>query len=159
MIPTSLLVIDGKSVPSSTNEVFDVRNPFSGEVVSRAAAASSEDCVAAIEAAGRALDAWERTPLPRKREIILKTSEILTSDAWKKKGMQSVTEETAAAPYYAQFDNFVGSSVLQATSGLLSEIKGEAFPSSVIPGATIVAQRRAKGVMCVPSSSTSRNTY
>lgn len=159
MTPSSLLVIDGKSVPSNTNEVFDVLNPFSGRVATQAASASSEDCTAAIESAGRALESWERTPIPRKREILLKAAEILDTDAWKTKCRQAVSEETAAAPYWAAFDVTAGGALLKSTSGLLSEIKGEVFPSSVIPGATIVAQRRAKGVMYIPFSSTPWITY
>ncbi len=45
------LLIGGKSRPASTGQTFERRNPLSGEVASRAAAASIDDARAAADAA------------------------------------------------------------------------------------------------------------
>jgi len=48
------LYIDGKWVPSSDGETFDVVNPATEEVILQIAAATAEDVDAAVKAARRA---------------------------------------------------------------------------------------------------------
>jgi len=56
MISTTELYIDGKFVPSRTGETFEIRNPYSGEVIGLSASASSADCKAAIDLLRRPLN-------------------------------------------------------------------------------------------------------
>ena len=56
--PTTLLRIGGKPRPASTGATFERRNPITGEVATRAAAATAADAHAAVDAAAAALPAW-----------------------------------------------------------------------------------------------------
>ena len=52
------LLIAGQSRPATGGAVFERRSPFTGEVVSRVAAATLEDADAAVAAAQAAFPAW-----------------------------------------------------------------------------------------------------
>lgn len=92
------LYINGQYRPAGTGETFDVRNPCSNAVVGSCASASSEDCLAAADAAGEAFNSWEKSPLNARRDIFLKAADIVTSDKFKEKLLRVPVEETAAPP-------------------------------------------------------------
>src|SRR5687768_13768599 len=52
------LSIGGKDVAAKGNATFERRNPVSGDVVTRAAAASTADAIAAVTAAHAAFPGW-----------------------------------------------------------------------------------------------------
>lgn len=68
------LWIDGGSVPAASGREFEVRNPSTGELLTRVADAGPEDAKRALESAAGAQDQWGRTS-PRARSVILR-------DAW-----------------------------------------------------------------------------
>jgi aldehyde dehydrogenase (NAD+) len=53
--------IDGNFVESHGTELFDLRNPVTGEVFGRVRLGDVEDARAAIAAAKRAFPSWSRT--------------------------------------------------------------------------------------------------
>lgn len=62
--------IDGKSVPSSSSEVYDLVNPATGEVFARAPQSNAADVDAAMKAAAKAFETWrDSTPGERQRAI------------------------------------------------------------------------------------------
>lgn len=74
------LYIDGAWRPGATGERFPVGDPSNGNVIAEFAAATEEDCLAAVDAAETAQPAWAATP-PRRRGEILRTAfEILTAE-------------------------------------------------------------------------------
>ena len=158
MAPFTPLYIDGDTVQASNGESFEVRNPYSGQVVGTAASASSVDCKAAIEAAGRAFKIWEHSSPNTRRDIFLKAADLLASDKYKTKITEAIKEETAGADYWGAFNGTMAINVLRTQAGLIDHLKGEIFPSGFVPGAQVISQRRAMGVMwvidvLVPSSS------
>jgi benzaldehyde dehydrogenase (NAD) len=52
------LLIGGKIVQARSAATFERRNPVSGAVVTRSAAAAEADAIAAVEAAAAAFPAW-----------------------------------------------------------------------------------------------------
>ena len=52
------LLIGGRDAPAAKSATFDRLNPISGEVATRAAAASAADAKAAAEAAAAAFQTW-----------------------------------------------------------------------------------------------------
>ena len=52
------LFINGAHVDASGGATFERRNPLSGEIASRASAATPEDAVKAVEAAAAAFPSW-----------------------------------------------------------------------------------------------------
>jgi acyl-CoA reductase-like NAD-dependent aldehyde dehydrogenase len=61
----------------SNNESYEVQNPYMNLVAGTAAAAFSKD-TAAIEAAAKAFEVWERGDLSDRRDIFLKAAELIT---------------------------------------------------------------------------------
>ena len=62
--------IDGKSVPSSSSEVYDLVNPATGEVFAQAPQSNAADVDAAMKAAAKAFESWrDSTPGERQKAI------------------------------------------------------------------------------------------
>lgn len=147
-VPTTCLLIQGEHRSASNNKLFEVRNPYSGALVGCAAAATSDDCREAIESCGKALNQWERTPLRQRRDILLKAAELLTTERYVEKVAIAVREETAAPDHAQKYNAYVGAEYLRTAAGMISELKGETFPSQ-LPGGQLIAVRRAVGVVWV----------
>jgi len=140
------LIIDGERRAASTGATFPVRSPHTGALASTSAAASSEDCREAIEAAQRAFPAWEATSFATRSDILLRAAETLQSEAWQKKVAPVMLAEVAAPRAHALLNFFGGVSVLKSIATLVNELKGETFPSTN-PGGHVFVQRRALGVV------------
>ncbi|EIN08992.1 aldehyde dehydrogenase [Punctularia strigosozonata HHB-11173 SS5] len=145
-IPVVNLFIDGEWRPASNQDTFEVRNPLSNEVVSIAASATLDDSTAAVEAAGRAFKTWEHSPLPQRRSVFLKAAELIGSEKYKAKIVETIRAETAATQTWAAFDSAYARGSLEHYASLVADLKGETFPS-IVPGGHVIAQRRAMGVI------------
>ena len=145
--PFTPLLINGQFRPSSGGKSFEVHNPYSGELVGTAASATSQDCKDAVEAAGKAFQSWEKTPLALRRDILLKAADILVTEKYRKKVHEALRDETATIdPLLQMLSVEISSSVLKDTAALINKLKGETFNSDM-PGAYVIGQRRAMGVM------------
>ncbi|KAI0927689.1 hypothetical protein AcV5_008162 [Taiwanofungus camphoratus] len=145
-VPFTSLFIDGQHRPASTAASYEVRNPYTHAIVGHAAAASSQDCKDAIEAAQRAFVTWEHTPVSAKRDVFLKAADLLGTEKYREKVKTAMQEETAAIDSFVAFNFVVTTNNLRTTAGLATQLKGETFPSGV-SGGQVVAQRRAMGVI------------
>jgi vanillin dehydrogenase len=70
---TSLL-IDNKDVPARDGKTFERRDPMTGELVTRAAAAGVVDAKAAADAAAAAFPGWARVLPSERRRLLLKAA-------------------------------------------------------------------------------------
>lgn len=145
-LPSTPLFIDGEWRASSSGATYEVRNPNTGRVVGTAASATAEDCAAAVEAAARAFTTWESSPLPLRRDILLKASDLLASDENKVRVMAAVGEETSANAETHVFNILAPTNELRNFAGAIGQLKGEAFTSH-IPGGQVFCQRRPLGVV------------
>ncbi|KAH9060183.1 aldehyde dehydrogenase [Lactarius vividus] len=152
-VPFTPLLINGERRPASTGATFEVRNPHTGVLASISAAASSDDCRAAIEAAQRAFPAWEDTPSGTRRRILLRALATLESEEWQKKVAAPLRAEVAMPESQVLFNLRSAPPSLADFACLVNELRGETLPS-IIPGGQVFIQRRALGVVCVlPSCS------
>lgn len=145
MAPFTTLFIDGKHVHAKQGGIFEVRNPYTGQVVGASASATSEDGIAAVEAAGKAFNAWQQKSPTERRDIIFKVADLWQSDRYKQKVIQAVQGETAGSKSWAVF-NWTSPNLLLRTASL-EKFKAEFFPSAFVPGAQVLVHRRAMGVM------------
>lgn len=150
-VPCTLLYIDGHYVPASDNETFQVRNPYSGLVVGTAASASSKDCTAAIEAAANAFKSWENSNLNDRRDIFLKAADIVATEKYRTRIVEAIQEETSGDTSWGIFNWRTAGNFLRSQVGMLNQLRGEVYQSGVVPGAHVLAQRRAMGVWFVLS--------
>jgi acyl-CoA reductase-like NAD-dependent aldehyde dehydrogenase len=113
-------------------------------VVTRAAAASPADAIAAVESASAAFATWSQTGPAERRAIMLKASDIMerrTPDL-----IASMGEEVGAAPLWAGFNGFLTANLLREAAGLATQIQGETIPSDK-PGTLSMTVRTPAGVV------------
>ncbi|KAF9476799.1 aldehyde dehydrogenase [Pholiota conissans] len=147
MTQTTQLYINGNYVPSSSGETFEVLNPFSGQVVGKAASASSADGKAAVDAAAKAFKTWEYSSHNDRRDVLLRAANLLESEKYRNKIVQCMAEEVAAPLYWSMFNVMGSANLLRTQAGVVERLKGEIFPSGTVPGAQVISQRRAMGVI------------
>lgn len=122
-LPFTSLYIDGAYRPASTSATFPVSNSYTGRIVGHSASASSSDCVEAVEAAHRAFPAWESAPLAFRRDVLLRTADILESEGWKEKAMKALKEETSATEGWALMNVLSGPGALRNVAGMVNEVR------------------------------------
>ncbi|EED82731.1 predicted protein [Postia placenta Mad-698-R] len=140
------LFIDGKQRPANPPVTFDVRNPYSNAVVTKAASASAQDCKDAVEAAARAFTTWETSSYAERRDYFFKAAELVTTDKYFKKFKEAFQEETAGVDTLVYLNVYGTAAFLRNTATFVAQLKGETFPS-VVPGGQVLVQRRPQGVI------------
>ncbi|MDJ0459848.1 NAD-dependent succinate-semialdehyde dehydrogenase [Arthrobacter sp. NQ7] len=79
-VPTGLL-INGDWVEASDGGTFDVHDPATGQVLAILASATSDDAIAALDAADAAQDSWARTAPRTRSEILRRAFDLVTERA------------------------------------------------------------------------------
>ena len=154
-LPVSLLWINGSQRPSSTGRTYNVINGTSQAVVGHAACASSEDAVAAIEAADAAQPGWEALRATAKRDILLKAAELFRTPKYAERIMHAVPSETSAHGDFVGLEMMmIGGMFLEAAMWTM-RVQGETMPSHCYDGATVLVERRAWGTVFAVSPSNS----
>ncbi|QDY69079.1 aldehyde dehydrogenase [Qingshengfaniella alkalisoli] len=138
------LFIGGKHEPASNDAYFERTNPVTSEVVTKAAAATVEDAVRAVDTAAGAFPEWASTTPVARRKILLKASEALLA-----RGddiVLAMKEEIGATEAWARFNVGLAADMLLEAASLTTHIKGEIIPSNR-PGSTAMAMRAPVGVV------------
>lgn len=143
MIEVSLL-IDGVARSAGSGLTFDRMDPVTGELASRAAAATLEDADLAVEAASRAFPAWSamgpgerRAKLNRAADVLeQRTPEFIAT---------GVAELGGAANWYG-FNCSLAAGMLREAAAMTTQIQGEIIPSN-LPGSLAMAVRQPAGVV------------
>ena len=72
--------INGEWVTSHTNEMLDVINPATGQVLAKTPAGSRADVEDAARAASEAFPAWRRTPVQERVQYLFRLRDLLKAD-------------------------------------------------------------------------------
>src|SRR5689334_17913228 len=75
------LLIGGSWRDASSGASYEKRNPFTGEPVETAAAATREDARAAVEAAKAAFPEWSAKPASERRAVLDRAGDLLMERA------------------------------------------------------------------------------
>jgi acyl-CoA reductase-like NAD-dependent aldehyde dehydrogenase len=137
------LLIGGQSRPAADGRVFERRNPVTGEVVSRVAAATLDDADAAVAAAHAAFPAWSALAPNERRARLLKAAELLEDRAPE---FLAVTGETGAMANWYGFNVHLAAGMLREAAAMTTQIYGEVIPSDM-PGSFAMALRQPCGVV------------
>ena len=137
------LLIGGESRPAADGRVFERRNPVTGEVVSRVAAAPLEDADAAVAAAQAAFPAWAALAPNERRARLLRAAELLEDRAPE---FLALVGETGAMANWYGFNVHLAASMLREAAAMTTQIYGEVVPSDV-PGSFAMALRQPCGVV------------
>jgi acyl-CoA reductase-like NAD-dependent aldehyde dehydrogenase len=137
------LLIGGQTRAAADGRVFERRNPVTGAVVSRVAAATLEDADAAVAAAQAAFPAWAALAPNERRARLLKAAEMLEDRAPE---FLAVAGETGAMANWYGFNVHLAASMLREAAAMTTQIYGEVIPSDM-PGSFAMALRQPCGVV------------
>ncbi len=137
------LLIGGEWVDAADGRTFDVRNPYTGERASRAAAAGREDARHAVEAAVAAFDDWSETPLARRREILERCADLM--DERQTEFAQIVADETGGTFGWGMFNVGLATGMLRE-AGVHAAAVHDLEIHSHISGKRMRAVRQPAGV-------------
>jgi acyl-CoA reductase-like NAD-dependent aldehyde dehydrogenase len=138
------LMIGGRDVPAANSATFARRNPMSGEIVTRAAAASIQDACNAADAAAAAFPGWSALGPTERRGKLLKAADLLESRS--AQFATTVMAETGATAGWGHFNVHLAAGMLREAGAMTTQIGGEIIPSDV-PGNLAMAIRQPAGVV------------
>ena len=138
------LSIGGKDLAASGNQTFERRNPVSGAIVTRAAAAAPTDAVAAADAAQAAFPSWSALGPGARRSKLNKAADLLEARA--AEIAAAVRDETGATAGWGHFNVHFAASLLREAAAMTTQVSGEVVPSDV-PGSMAMAHRQPVGVV------------
>ena len=138
------LLIGGRDCDASDKATFKRLNPVTGEVASRAAAASLADADAACEAAAEAFPAWAAMGPNERRMLLLKAADLL--DARAPEFIACGVAEAGSAPMWYGFNAMLAASMLREAASMTTQVAGEVIPSDV-PGLMAMGIRQPAGVV------------
>jgi acyl-CoA reductase-like NAD-dependent aldehyde dehydrogenase len=138
------LLIAGRDVPAAGSATFNRLNPISGEVATRAAAASVADARAAADAAAAAFPKWSAIGPSERRARLSKAADLLESRAAQFAAI--LTTETGATGGWGHFNVHLAAGMLREAAAMTTQISGEVVPSDV-PGSLAMALRQPVGVV------------
>ena len=143
MFHTKLVIAD-REVAAGGDRTFDRLDPVTGDIATRAAAASVGDASRAADAAAAAFSEWSGTPPGERRRILNKAADILQSkaDAF----AEAVVTETGSPAHWSHFNVGLAADMIREAASMTTQITGEVIPSNR-PGSMAFAIREAVGVI------------
>ena len=138
------LLIAGQARPASNGAAFERRNPATGAVATRAAAATLDDVDAAVAAAHDAFPAWSAMAPGARRTLLLAAADAL--EALRPRIVDTAVREAGGAPVWYQFNVTLAANMLREAASMTTQIAGEVIPSDV-PGSLALGVRQACGVV------------
>jgi acyl-CoA reductase-like NAD-dependent aldehyde dehydrogenase len=138
------LLIGGKHLDAANKATTDRIDPFTGEIASRAAAATLEDADAAVAAAQAAFPAWKALSAGERRKRLLHAADLMDKAA--PRFIECGTNETGATPMWIGFNVMLSASMLREAASMTTQITGDIMPSEV-PGNMAMGIRAPVGVV------------
>lgn len=143
MIHTDLL-IGGQARAASNGASFDRYDPSTGEVATRAAAATLDDVDAAIAAARDAFPAWSAMLPGARRTLLLAAADKM--EALRPRFVEVALAEAGGAPVWYNFNVTLAANMLREAAAMTTQISGEVIPSDM-PGSLAMGVRQPCGVV------------
>ena len=138
------LLIDHQNLAAKHGATFERLNPITGQVSTRAAAASVEDALVAANGAAAAFAAWSETGPSARRVILNRAAELMMARS--SDFAAAMAAETGATASWAQFNCHIAAEMLREAAAITTQIAGQVIPSNHA-GATSLALRQPAGVV------------
>ena len=138
------LLIANLDTSAEQGRTFDRISPLTGEVATRAAAASPADARRAADAAAQALPAWAALGPNARRALLSAAADALTARA--PEFTAAMVDETGATAGWASFNVTLATSMLREAAALTTQVTGETIPSDK-PGCIAMSVRQPAGVV------------
>jgi acyl-CoA reductase-like NAD-dependent aldehyde dehydrogenase len=143
MLDVPLLVRD-LDMAASDGAIFHRHNPLTGELVTRAAAATLTDALAAAAAAASAFPVWSQMAPGIRRAKLMQAADLLQSR--EAEFAAAMVEEIGATLEWVRFNLALGAATLREAASLITQILGTVIPSDK-PGLLAMARRQPAGVV------------
>ena len=143
MFDTDLLIA-GQARPASNGAAYERRNPATGAVATRAAAATLDDADAAVAAARDAFPAWSALLPGARRALLLAAADAM--EALRPRIVETAIAEAGGAPVWYGFNVTLAANMLREAASMTTQIAGEVIPSDV-PGSLAMGVRQPCGVV------------
>lgn len=140
----SQLLIDNEARSAVNGATFERRHPTSGAVVTRAAAGTVDDALAAVESASTAYKTWRKSAPSERRRILLKAADAL--EARTPEFIEVMATEVGASALWAGFNVHLAANLFREAASLATQIQGETIPTDK-PGALSMTVRQPVGVV------------
>jgi acyl-CoA reductase-like NAD-dependent aldehyde dehydrogenase len=137
-------IIDGAPAAAGDGRTFERRDPVTGAVATRAAAAGPADVTDVCAAAAAAFPAWSETGPGLRRSLLLKAADLLEARA--ADFTKTMLEETGATAPWAGFNVHLGAGILREAAALTTQITGDVIPSDK-PDVLALGIRQPVGVV------------
>jgi vanillin dehydrogenase len=137
-------IVDGTAVEAEGGATYDRKDPMTGKVATRAAAATLADVDKVVAAASAAFETWSQTGPGLRRALLLKAADLMetrTNDF-----IKLMLEETGATAPWTGFNVHLAAGILREAASLTTQIAGEVIPSDK-PGILSMAIRQPAGVV------------
>jgi acyl-CoA reductase-like NAD-dependent aldehyde dehydrogenase len=138
------LLIGGLWVDAEDGATFEKSDPYTGDPVTRAAAATPADAARAVGAAAVAFPNWSQTPPARRRELLSAAADLLLERS--KDIALTMTEECGATFGWGMFNCDLASRMLREAAAQAYLPGGSVIPSDV-PGVSAMGVRQPVGVV------------
>jgi len=138
------LLIGGTDTGAVSGAIFERKDPVTGDVATRAAAAKKADVDKAVEAAAAAFPEWSETGPNGRRALLLKAADAL--EARTDDFIETCIAETGATGPWIGFNVMLAAGMLREAASMTTQITGEVIPSDK-PGTISMALRQPVGVI------------
>ncbi len=138
------LMIGDREPAAADGRTFERIDPVTGEIATRAAAATIADAVAAAEAAARAFAAWSATGPGERRALLNAAADIVAARA--EDFAETMIAEVGAAAVWCEFNVRQAAAMLREAAALTAQMVGEVIPCDE-PRLTVMAIRQPAGVV------------
>ena len=142
MLEAALLIND-RDVEATGAATFDLLDPVTGEVATRAAAAKVEDAMVAANVAAAAFPIWSATGPSERREKLNAAADLFVARADELKA--AITAETGGTAAWGDFNCRLAASILREAASMTTQIAGEIIPADR-PDTLALAVRQPAGV-------------
>ncbi|MBW2257869.1 MAG: aldehyde dehydrogenase [Deltaproteobacteria bacterium] len=137
------LLIGNAPAPAEGGRTFDRIDPLTGEVATRAAAASVADGCAAVDAAAAALPSWAALGPGARRAKLLTAAAALESEA--DAFARTMIAETGCTGHWGHFNVGLAANMMREAAASTTRITGDVIPTEV-PDNLAMAIRQPRGV-------------
>jgi vanillin dehydrogenase len=137
------LLIEDRDPGASDAAVFERHNPISGELATRAAAATIADAQAAATAAAAAFPAWSGLGPTERRAKLMRAADVLETRL--EDSIATMAAETGATAGWAKHNVRLAANMLREAAAMTTHITGEVIPSD--EGVLALAVRQPAGVV------------
>jgi vanillin dehydrogenase len=137
-------IADGAAVKAEGGALFDRKDPMTGKVATRAAAATLADVEKVVAAAAKAFESWSETGASARPALLLKAADLMESRT--ADFVKLMPEETGATAPWAGFNVDLAAGIPREAAALTTQITGEVIPSDK-PGILSMAICQPVGVV------------